>query len=77
MPPLSFLKSYLQDRTQYVFLNGQYSSEGIIAGGVLQGSVRVSLLFSILFIINDLSLHISNDKVVSGHLADDNSVHSC
>ena len=70
---VSFLTSYLQDRTQRVFLNGQYSTEGIVECGIQQGSVLGPLLFCIF--INDLPLNISNDNVVCDLFADDNSIH--
>ena len=72
---MSFLTSYLQDRTQRVFLNGQYSTEGIVECGIPQGSVLGPLLFCIF--INDLPLNITNDNVVCDLFADDNSIHSC
>ena len=72
---VSFLTSYLQDRTQRVFLNGQYSSEGIVECGIPQGSVLGPLLFCIF--VNDLPLNITNDNVVCDLFADDNSIHSC
>ena len=72
---VSFLTSYLQDRTQRVFLNGQYSTEGIVECGIPQGSVLGSLLFCIF--INDLLLNITNDNVVCDLFADDNSIHLC
>ena len=71
---VSLLKSYLQDRTQCVFLNGNYSTKGVAKCGVPQGSVLGPLLFSIF--INDLPLHILNTKVVCDLFADDNSIHS-
>ena len=58
---MSFLTSYLQDRTQRVFLSEQYSTG--------------SLLFCVF--INDLPLNITNDNVVCYLFADDNSIHSC
>ena len=72
---VSFLTSYLQDRTQRVFLNGQYSTEGIVECGIPQGFVLVPLLFCIF--INYLPLDKTNDNVVCDIFADDNSVHSC
>ena len=72
---VSFLTSYLQDRTQRVFLSGQYSTEGIVECGIPQGSVLGPLLFCIF--INDLPLNITNDNVVCDLFADDNSIHSC
>ena len=72
---MSFLTSYLQDRTDRVFLNGQYSTEGIVECGIPQGSVLGPLLFCIF--INDSPLNINNDNVVCDLFADDNSIHSC
>ena len=71
---MSLLKLYLKDRTQCVFLNGNYSAKGVVKCGVPQGSVLGPLLFSIF--INDLPLHILNTKVVCDLFADDNSIHS-
>ena len=72
---VSVLTSYLQDRTQRVFLNGQYSTEGIVECGIPQRSILGPLLFCIF--INDLPLKITNDNVVCDLFADDNSIHSC
>ena len=72
---VSFLTSYLQDRTQHVFLNGQYSTEGIAECGIPQGSVRGPLLFCIF--INDLPLNVTNENFVCDLFADDNSIYSC
>ena len=63
---VSLLKLYLQDRTQCVFLNGNYSTEGVLKCGVPQGFVLGPLLFSIF--INYQPLHILNTKVVCGLL---------
>ena len=72
---MSFVTSYLQDRTQHDFLNGQYSTEGIVECGIPQGSLLDPLLFHIF--INDLPLHITDENVVCDLFADDNSIHSC
>ena len=42
---LSWFKSYLSDRKQYVFINNKSSSMLDIQCGVPQGSIRGSLLF--------------------------------
>ena len=71
---VSFLESFLRDRTQRVFINGQYSQVGRVVCGVPQGSILGPLLFCLF--INDLPLHISDEDVVCDLFADDNSVHS-
>lgn len=71
---VSFIKSYLSDRTQSVLLNGRYSSEGAVQHGVPQGSILGPLLFSLY--INDLPLHFSSDLVSCDLFADDATVHT-
>jgi len=72
--PLKKKKSYLEGRTQRVFLHGSYSSEGSVKFGVPQGSVLGPILFSIF--INDLPLHVTNISVACDMLADDTTLHT-
>ena len=69
-----FFHSYLTNRTQYVFLNNESSSGGLVRYGVPQGCVLGPLLFRIF--INDLPLHISNDKASNDLFADDSSLNT-
>ena len=66
----SWLSSYLQDRKQFVTLNGFKSSLIINKFAVPQGSVLGPLLF--LVYINDLSLSVKNSQVY--HFADDTNL---
>ena len=66
---LNFFRSYLESRTQSVYVNGSYSSEGFIKHGVPQGSILGPLLFSLF--INDLPLSITNPNVSCTLFADD------
>ena len=70
--PFSFLKSYISQRKQKVFVAGHYSPEGSVEVGVPQGSVLGPLLFSIY--INDLPLNISSTEVDCDMFADDSSL---
>ena len=65
--------SYLEGRTQRVFLHGSYSSEGSVKFEVPQGSVLGPILFSIF--INDIPLHVTNISVACDMLADDTTLH--
>ena len=70
-----FFKSYLEGRTQRVFLHGSYSSEGSVKFGVLQGSVLGPILFSIF--VSDLPLHVTNISIACDMLTDDTTHHAC
>ena len=66
---LNTLTDFLDNRTQTVILNGQYSSWAKVEAGVPEGSILGQLLFSIY--INDLSENLaSNPKL----FADDTSL---
>lgn len=69
---VGLIQSYLENRTQYVSVGGNKSSEGVIKHGVPQGSILGPLLFSLF--INDLPLHISNSSVTLSLFADDGSM---
>ena len=71
---LPFFKSYLQNRTQRVYVNGSLSHEGRITHGVPQGSVLGPILFCIF--INDLPLHLTKSSVECHMLADDTTLHT-
>ena len=59
-------------RSKSVYVNGEYSNEGIVRCGIPQGSILGPLLFSIF--INDLPLHITSNKVNCDMFADDTSL---
>ncbi len=71
---LEWVKNFLEDRTQVVFLNNFYSYSTTVQSGVPQGSVLGPLLF--LIFINDLpqSVHNSNLHILS--FADDTKISS-
>ena len=64
------LKSYLENRNQYVHYNGYDSDKKVVAHGVPQGSILGPLLF--ILYINDFSQ--SSDLLFSILFADDTSV---
>ena len=67
-----FITSFLNDRSQQVLLNGEYSMLGYLTRGVPQGSILGPLLFCLY--INDLPLHISNPNVSCYLFADDGTL---
>jgi hypothetical protein len=69
---LSFFRSFLENRTQEVFVHGTTSREGNVTHGVPQGSVLGPVLFCMF--INDLPLHISSSVVECHMLADDTTL---
>ena len=68
---LSWLTSYLSQRTQQVIFQGSLSSSGCVKVGVPQGSILGSLQFSIY--VNDLPNAISSSDV--SMFADDTKIH--
>ena len=70
---LLFFQSFLNNRSQSVYLNGRYSEKKTIYTGVPQGSILGPLLFCIY--INDLPLYASpnNSSVSTDLFADDSS----
>ena len=71
---LSFFKSYLSNRYQYVSVNCNTSQYGNIHCGVPQGSNIGPLLFCIY--INDLPLNLRDKSVQTDLFADDSNLHT-
>ena len=68
---VSLFKSYLELRSQSIYVNG------IIRCGIPQWSILGPLLlFLKIFFINDLSLHITSNKVNCDMFADDTSLNT-
>jgi hypothetical protein len=70
----ALIRSYLQNRTQYVYFNGKSSHKDSITCGVPQGSILGPLLFCLF--INDLPLAIEDSSVNCDMFADDNTLHT-
>ena len=68
---LNFLKSYLEDRTQRVVINGEQSSLVNVNSGVPQGSIPGPFLFVIF--INDMQSRISKSTNIALY-ADDTKI---
>ncbi len=68
-PFILLFKSYMELRSQSVYVNTEYSNEGIVRCRIPQGSILGPLLF--LICISDLPLHITSNKDNSDILADD------
>ena len=69
----SWLRSYLNNKTQRVAFQGCLSSSGPIKVGVPQGSILGPLLFSIY--VNDLPSVISLSDINNNMYADDTELH--
>ena len=59
---MDYLKSYFNNRTQYVYFNGFKSESGSVICGVSQGSILGPICFSLF--INDLPFSVDSDVVL-------------
>ena len=75
-PFISLFKSYLELRSQSVYVNGEYSNEGTVRCGIPQGTFLEPLRFFLFFFINDLPVHITSNKVNCDMFADDTSLNT-
>ena len=73
---LHFFYSYLNDRSQYVELNGQKSESRTIMSGVPQGTVLGPLLFTI-YLDDMLQCMENRPEAVADGFADDAMIYSC
>jgi len=74
-PALSWLKSYLCDRSAYAFLNNTKSIPSTTCYGVPQGSILGPLLF--ILYVSELSTIISSYGLNSLSYADDSHLYAC
>ena len=71
---VNLLASFVTNRTQKLYINGQYSREGHLRCGVPQGSILGPLFFGIF--INDMPLHITKKNVSCELFAYNSSLHT-
>ena len=71
---VSLLKSYLQDRAQCIFLNGNYLTKGVVKCEVPHGSVLVHF-YSVFSLMTYPYIYLI-PKLYVVFFADDNSIHS-
>ena len=69
---LDLFKSFLNNRTQQVYINGTFSKPGNVEYGVPQGSILGPILF--LLYINDLPLCLTSSNIQCHMLADDTTL---